>query len=144
MQISVQSILKKITYIETEIEIQKQILYSIPNDQRKDIEEVLKTIKQAKEDIQRLRNQIAEISPQEHQKLLAIEKAVALFKEIASEKQFTRIESMSSHPDCSLTLKNGEKLSCLVRACDPEGNWTIITDNGEIRHFSASQTADLS
>ena len=142
MQNSVQSILKKITYIEAEIEIQKQILYSIPDDQRGDIEGVLKTIKQAKDDIQQLRNQIAEISPQEHQKLLAIEKAVTLFKEIASKKQFTKIESMSSHPDCSITLKNGEKLPCLARACDADGNWTIITDNGEIRHLSATEVID--
>lgn len=143
MQTSVQDILKKITYIEAEIEIQKQILFSIPGDQPEEIEKVLVTIKKAKEDIQQLRSRIAEISPQEHRKLLDIEKAVTLFREIAAKKKFAAVESMSSHPDCSVILKNGEKLPCLVRACDNDGNWTIITEDCEIRYLSAGETADL-
>jgi chromosome segregation ATPase len=142
MQNSIRNILKKIAYIEADIEIQKQILFSIPSHQEKEIEDVLKKIKSAKVEIQRLRATIAEISPQEHQKLLAIEEAVTTFKKLAAEKQFTKIESMATQPECSITYGNGEKQFCLAKACDADGNWTIITTEGQICHIAGVELAD--
>ena len=92
---TVQDLLKKINYIEAEVEIQKQILYSIPSTERDEIEKVLKTIAAAKEDIGILRSEIEQIDPEEFQKLARIEESVAAFKKISSEKEFSTIESMT-------------------------------------------------
>ncbi len=136
MKNTVQNLLKKINYIEAEVEIQKQILFSIPSDNKKEIEEVIHKIAQAKDEIVNLRDEIEAISPEEYQNILKIEEASAAFKQIAAEKKFTTVESMSTEGNCSIQLKDGKELACLVKASDADGNWTVITLDGDICHFS--------
>jgi len=131
----VQDLLKKITYIEADIEIQKQILFSIPSDKQKEMEHVIKIIAAQKEEIKLLRLELQSISPEEHQNIMTLENAVAAFKKIASEKKFKSIDIMKINEEFCLHLKNQPKIHCLVKACDEDGGWTIISIDGEIQHF---------
>lgn len=133
---SVQDLLKKINYIEAEVEIQKQILFSIPSDNKEEIQQVIEKIAQAKDEISELRSQIKSISPDEYQKIIKIEETAAAFKKLAAEKKFTTVENMSTTEHCSLKLQNGEEVPCLVKASDEDGNWTVITVDGDLCHFS--------
>lgn len=135
MKSTVQDLLKKINYIEAEVEIQKQILVSIPSGQREDIEKVIRKIARAKEEIKQLRDEIQTVSPAEYENMLKIEKAADEFKKIAGETKFELIENMSTVKDCSITCKNGDELSCLVKGRDEDGNWTVITTTGELLRF---------
>lgn len=132
----VHDLLKKITYIEADIEIQKQILFALTSNESKEIERVVKIIAAKKEEINILRLQIREISPEEDDKIMALENTVTAFKKLASEKKFKLIEAINSTGDCYLSLKQGEQIHCLVKACDEDGEWTVITMQGELRHFS--------
>lgn len=139
MKTSVQHLLKKINYIEAEVEIQKQILFSIPSDNKKDIEAVIQKIAHAKDEIVKLRKEIELISPEEYQKILKIEEASLAFKKIAASKKFTTVESMSTAEKCSIQLKDGKELPCLIKASDAAGNWTVITLDGDICHYSREE-----
>lgn len=129
---TVQDLLRKINYIEAEIEIQKQILHSIPTDEKDEIEKVLKTIVDAKKNIEILRSEIETIDPKEFQKLALIEESVSTFKKITSEKKFSSIESMTFEKECILSCIDGREIKCLVKACDENGNWTIISTEGSL------------
>lgn len=135
MNNSVQNLLKKINFIEAEVEIQKQILFSIPSDQKKEMEEVIKKIAQAKSEIEQLRAEIALASPEEYAQILKFEEATNQFKKISAKKNFQKIENMTTTDKCTLCLKGGEELTCLIKAIDEDGNWTVITIDGDIRHF---------
>ena len=51
----VENLLKKISFIETDMELHKQILVTIPSDQKDDLEQVMQTIADKKQEIQELR-----------------------------------------------------------------------------------------
>ena len=135
----VQHLLRKINYIEAEVEIQKQILFSIPAEDTEEIERIVAKIAQAKEEIDSLRAQIKDVSPEEHRKILTIEKAVSQFKSLANTTTFTSVESMTNDQHCSIQLLAGDNVSCLVKARDEQGNWTIITTEGEIQKFTKDE-----
>jgi hypothetical protein len=132
----VQDLLKKITYIEADIEIQKQILFSIPSDKQQEMEHVIKVIAAKKNEISTLRSELQSVSPEEHQNIVTLENAVTAFKKIASEKKFKSITIMNLNEECCLHLRNQPKIHCLVKACDENGGWTIISIDGMIQHFS--------
>ena len=136
MNIKVQDLLKKIRYIEADIEIQKQILFSISSNDQKEMEHAVKIIAAHKEEITTLRLELQRISPEEHQNIMTLENAVTAFKKIASEKKFKSIKIMEINEECCLHLKDQPKIHCLVKACDEDGGWTIITIDGEIQQFS--------
>lgn len=127
-----QNLLKKISYIEAEIEIQKQILHSIPTNEQEEIEKILKNIVEAKKSIGVLRSEIEKIDPKEFQKLTIIEQSVSTFKKISSEKSFSSIESMTFEKECILNYIDGRELKCLVKACDENGDWTVISTEGSL------------
>jgi hypothetical protein len=135
MNIKVQDLLKKITYIEADIEIQKQILFSLSSNEQKEMEHVVKIIAAHKDEITALRLELQSISPEEHQNIMTLENAVTAFKKIASEKKFKSINTMKINEECCLHLKDQPKIHCLVKACDEDGGWTIITIDGEIQQF---------
>jgi len=39
-------------------------------------------------------------------------------------------------------MKDGEPIECLIKACDAEGNWSIITLDGEIRHYEQAAVTE--
>lgn len=142
MSISTQDLLKKINYIEADIEIHKQILFSIPSDNRQEIEKILKVIAGKKEEINQLRQEIKKIDPEEDKWITVFEKAVNDFKRIASEKKFQSIVSRNVDEACSLSLTEKTELECLIKACDANGDWTIITLEGEIKYFEKDAVAE--
>jgi hypothetical protein len=142
MQNTIQKILRKIQYIEADIEIQKQILHSTPGQDETEIRNVIQKIADSKEEIKRLRLDIEQLSPQEHQRIQALENAVATFSTFIAENSFTIVDSMSTNPNCNLTCQTGEICPCLVKASDKSGNWVIITPEGEIRRFTNQELID--
>ncbi len=142
MSNTTQDLLKKINYIEADIEIQKQILYSIPSENRPEIEKTIKIIASHKEDIDLLRQEIKEIDPEEFERITVFEKAITDFKEIASKRQFQHISSKNVDEECSLALTDNNKIECLIKACDENGDWTIITMDGEILHYLKSNVSE--
>lgn len=132
MKKSVQSLLKKINYIEAEIEIQKQILFTLSSAQKVEIEKIVKNIAREKKHIEELRLQIKKIDPEEFNKLIRIEKSVAAFQKLSTGKKFTSVESMTLEKPCVITDSEGNSIECLVKACDEQGDWTVISLKGDL------------
>lgn len=137
-----QDLLKKINYIEADIEIQKQILFSIPSDQEEEMEKTIRIIAAKKEEIASLREQIHQIDPAEAERILVFENAVAEFKKLAAATKFQSIVSRNVNEECTLLLKDGNELECLIKACDEDGNWTVITLVGKIEKYSKADVAE--
>jgi hypothetical protein len=138
----IQQILKKINYLEAEIEIQKQILYSIPSAQKGEMERTLQVIAARKGDIESLRRQINDLDPEEFARIIAFEEASARFMAIGAENPFTDLFYRQADQDCSLRLANGTIIDCLVKARDAQGGWTALTFDGEVLQFSREQVAE--
>lgn len=138
----IQQILKKINYLEAEIEIQKQILYSIPSAQKGEIERTLQVIAARKGDIEGLRRQINDLDPAEFARIVAFEQASARFMAIGAENPFTDLYHRQADQECSLRLADGTVVDCLVKARDAEGRWTALTIDGEVLQFSRDQVVD--
>lgn len=139
---NVQDLLKKINYIEADIEIQKQILFSIPSDQKAEMEKTIGIISEKKKEIDQLRLQIKEIDPIEYERILTFEEAINQFKKIASETEFQAIEHKNMEQECSLKLVEKSPLPCLIKACDKDGHWTVITADGQIQQFTKDQVSE--
>lgn len=135
-------LLRKINYIEADVEIQRQVLFSIPSAQKEEMEKTIRIIAAKKEEIQKLRLEIKEIDPVEYQRIIVFEEAITEFKKIASEKKFEAIVSKNVNEECFLELKEGPNVECLLKACDANGDWTIITMEGQIQSFLAATVAE--
>lgn len=137
MTATVQDILKKINYIEADVEIHKQILFSIPSAEKAAIERTIRLIADKKAEIEGLRLEIKAIAPAEYQRILDLEGAIGEFKALATSKGFVTIIGKTIDESCCLQLKDGNAIDCLVKACDRSGAWTIITLDGRLRHFAS-------
>lgn len=135
MKERVKGILQQINFIETDIDLQKQILFSIPSDQKDEMEKVLKKIAGQKQQIQDLRKMIQEIDPEEYNRIIAIEQATEKFRILAAEKKFEKVQTLNEEGECFITLNDGTRLDCLVAAKDDGGNWTVLTLEGETREY---------
>ncbi len=142
MSQTTQNLLKKINYIESDIEIHKQILFSIPSDNRQEIENTLQSIADKKEEISQLRDEIQKIDPEGFKQIVVFEKAVNDFKKIGQEKKFQSIVSRNIGEQCTLSLTNNSEIECLIKASDENGDWTIITLDGEINYFAKEDVAE--
>jgi biotin-(acetyl-CoA carboxylase) ligase len=132
----VQDILKKINYIEADMEIQKQILFSIPSADTDEMEKTLKIIADKKAMIADLREQIKAIDPEEFNRILVFEKASEQFRQLTTEKKFVEITTLNEEEQCSIQPKVGKIIDCIVKATDEAGNFTVITLDGEIVELS--------
>ncbi len=140
---AVQDLLKKINFIEADLEIQKQILFSLPSDQKDEMEGIVKTISEKKCEIEDLRQQIKEQDPEEYERILLFERAVEQFKKLAAEKNFKSVVGRNTDDECILELKNSPNMDCLIKASDADGNWAIITMDGKIMEFKKEDVAEL-
>lgn len=139
---TVQDLLKRINYIEADIDIQKQILFSIPSAQQAEMEQVIALIAAKKKEIEALRQQIRELDPEEHRRIVAFEEVVAEFKQLAASKKFTAITGRNVGEPCALALGDGTQVECLVKACDDRGDWTVITLEGKLQHYPQAAVAE--
>ena len=133
----VKTLLQKINFIETDMDLHKQILMSIPSDQKDEIEKTLTTIADMKNQIQDLRLKIKEIDGTEYDRIIAIERAANAFKKIAMEKTFVQVNTLNETGECFITLNDGTRMDCLVAAKEENGNWTIMTLDGETKVYPA-------
>lgn len=137
-----QDLLKKINYIEVDLEIQKQILFSIPSTQTEEIEKTVQIIAEKTKEIESLREEIKKIDPEEYKRIMIFEEAVKKFKELASTNNFESIVSREVGGECTLLLANEVSVECLIKANDAEGNWTIITLEGDLRQYLKAEVSE--
>jgi hypothetical protein len=71
---TVKGLLQKINFIETDMDLHKQILVSIPSENKAEIETVIKKIAAQKDQINDLRLRIKDVDENEYNKIIAIEK----------------------------------------------------------------------
>lgn len=137
-----EALLKKINYIEADVEIQKQILFSIPSNRKDEIEATIARIAAQKKEIEILRQELQRNDPQEFARIVLFENAVTEFRKIANETPFQSIDNRNVNEECSLMLQGGDVIECLIKACDHNGSWTIITMEGVIKQFPATAVAE--
>lgn len=136
MSNKIQDILRKISYIEADLEIHKQILFSIPSKNKNEIEDVMKLIAEKRDMINELRGQIKSIDPVEFDKILKFENATAEFRKIAAEKKFSEVFTLNGSDPCTIAFKNGKIVECIVKAQDSTGDWTVLTLDADILYIS--------
>lgn len=139
---TVQDLLKRINYIEADIDIRKQILFAIPSDQRAEMEKTIADIAAKKKEIEALRQQIKEMDPEEHKRIVAFEEAVATFKQLAAGRKFVSVTGRNIGETCFLSLYDGSAVECLVKACDEQGDWMIITPDGILQQYPKMMVAE--
>ena len=131
----IKGLLQRINFIEADMDIQKQILVSIPSANKKDIEAVIQKIADRKADIDILRLEIKKTDEAEYNRIIAIEEAAETFRRISRDKTFVVVNTLNESGVCFITLNDGTRLDCLVTAKEENGNWTVLTLDGETREF---------
>lgn len=139
MSTKTKGLLQKINFIETDMELHKQILFSIPKDDIPEMEKIIDTIAGQKQQIQDLRVQIKETDPEEYQRIIVIEQATQTFRQISRDKKFVQVTTLNEDGQCFIRLNDGKTLECLVAAREENGNWTVMTLEGETREYPADQ-----
>jgi septal ring factor EnvC (AmiA/AmiB activator) len=135
MKERVKGLLQKINFIETDMELQKQILFSIPSDQKDEMKKVMDVIASQKQQINELRLAIKEIDEDEYNRIISLEEATAKFRKLSQDKKFVKVHTLNEEGQCAVTLNDGTKIDCLVAAKDEEGNWTVLTIDAETREY---------
>lgn len=142
MSEQVQQILQKISFLEKDMELHKNILATMQESRTAEIEEVIGNIVELKERIAGLKESIKEVDPEMYSQITKMEQASAKFRKLAEEKPFQNVVTLDHAGECLLSLKGGEQLECLVKAQDADGNWTVLTIDGETLEYPASSVED--
>jgi len=132
---TVKGLLQKINFIETDMDLHKQILVSIPSDDKAEIETIIKKIAAQKDQINDLRLRIKDIDENEYNKIITIEKGAHDFRQISKDKKYIQVNTLNETGECYITLNEGTRLDCLVAAKEENGNWTILTLAGETKEY---------
>ena len=138
MSTDVKGLLQKINFVEADMELHKQILFSIPSENTAEMEKVVSTIADLKQQISDLRDQIKEMDEAEYNKIIAIEQAADQFRQIAKDKKFVQVNTLNEDRQCFVTFNDGTRLDCLVAAKEENGNWTVLTLEGETKEYPGS------
>ena len=120
------------------MELHKQILFSIPSGNKSEMKKVANTIAVQKRQICDLRDQIKEMDVDEYNKIIAIEQAAERFRQISKDKKFAQVNTLNEDHQCFITLNDGTRLDCLVAAKEENGNWTVLTIDGETKEILGS------
>ena len=138
MNTDVKGLLQKINFVEADMELHKQILFSIPSENTAEMEKVVNTIGDLKQQIQDLRDQIKETDEEEYNRIIAIEQAADHFRQISRDKKFIQVNTLNEDRQCFITFNDGTRLDCLVAAKEENGNWTVLTLEGETKEYPGS------
>lgn len=138
MSTDVKGLLQKINFVEADMELHKQILFSIPSENKAEMEKVVNTIADLKKQISDLRDQIKETDEDEYNKIIAIEQAAEKFRHISKDKKFVQVNTLNEDRQCFITFNDGTRQDCLVAAKEENGNWTVLTLEGETKEFLGS------
>ncbi len=138
MSTDVKGLLQKINFVEADMELHKQILFSIPSENKAEMEKVVNTIADLKRQISNLRDQIKETDEDEYNKIIAIEQAADQFRHISKDKKFVQVNTLNEDRHCFITFNDGTRQDCLVAAKEENGNWTVLTLEGETKEYPGS------
>ncbi len=131
----IKELLLKINFIETDMEMQKQILFSIPSDHKEEIETLVNKIADLKQQILDLRQAIKKIDKNEYDKIIAIENGTKKFQELSRDKNYIQVKTLNESGECSIALNDGTCIDCLVTAIEENGNWTVLTLDGKAKEY---------
>ena len=131
----IKELLQRINFIEADMDIQKQILAAIPLQNQKDMEAVIRKIAALKQQIHGLRLDIKNTDEAEYDRIIAIEGAAETFRRISQDKRFVLVNTLNETGACFITMTDGARLDCLVAAKEENGNWTVLTLDGETREY---------
>ncbi|WP_457551650.1 hypothetical protein [Desulfobacula sp.] len=131
----IKGLLQKINFIEIDMELHKQILVSIPSDNKTQIKTIIAKIADQKQQITDLRQQIKKIDVSEYNKIITIEKAAETFRQISKDKKFVQVNTLNESGVCFITFNDGTQIDCLVTAKEENGNWTVLTLDGETKEY---------
>ena len=143
MSEKVEQVLQKIHFIERDIELHKNILVTIPEDQQEEMEKVIREIVRMNERVDELKRSIAELDPAVHAHILKLEEGTRKFQELAATKNFQQVVTLDQSGECRVDLVDGTQVECLVKALDDRGGWTGLTHDGEVMEFSAAEVMDF-
>lgn len=135
MSSKIKGLLQKINFIETDMDVHKQILVSIPTDNKAEIETIIQKIKDQKDQINALRLEIKKIDEDEYNKIITFERAAKTFQQISKDKKFVKVDTLNTSGVCFITLNDGTRIDCLVAAQEENGNWTVLTLAGETKEY---------
>ncbi|MCK5696133.1 MAG: hypothetical protein KAH62_05990 [Desulfobacula sp.] len=135
MSSRIKGILQKINFIEADMELHKQILFSMPSDNKIEIEETIDKIAGLKKQINELRQEIKKTDKDEYDKIIAIERAAEIFRQISKDKKYIHVNTLNETGECFITFNDGTRLDCLVVAKEENGNWTVLTLEGETKEY---------
>jgi len=135
MSDTVKGLLQKINFIEADMDLHRQILVSIPTDNKAEIEKIIKKIAGLKDQINDLRLEIKKADEGEYNKIIAIEKAAQAFRKISVDKKYVLVNTLNETGECFITFNDGTRLDCLVAAKEGNGNWTVLTLDGETKEY---------
>ncbi|MBU1342893.1 MAG: hypothetical protein KKE44_11660 [Proteobacteria bacterium] len=135
MSAKVKGLLQKINFIEADMDLHKQILVSIPSDKKTQMETIVKKIADQKKQIAELRLEIKKTDKDEYDKIIAIEKAAETFRQISRDKKYVLVNTLNETGVCYITFNDGTRLDCLVAAKEDNGNWTVLTVEGETKEY---------
>lgn len=135
MSSKIKGLLQKINFIEADMDLHRQILVSIPSEDKAQIEKVIEKMAGQKKQIADLRLEIKKIDQGEYNKIVAIEQAAENFRQLSQEKKFVQVDTLNESGVCFITFNDGTKLDCLVKAKEENGNWTVLTLGGETKEY---------
>ena len=131
----IKELLQRINFIETDMEMQKQILFSTPSDDKREMEQLVDKIAGLKQQIMGLRQEIKKIDKREYDKIIAIENGTKKFQELSKNKKYILVNTLNESGECFITLNEGTRIDCLVAAKDESGNWTVLTLEGDAKEY---------
>ncbi len=131
----IKELLQRINFIETDMEMQKQILFSTPSDDKREMEQLVDKIAGLKQQIMDLRQEIKKIDKREYDKIIAIENGTKKFQELSKNKKYILVNTLNESGECFITLNEGTRIDCLVAAKDESGNWTVLTLEGDAKEY---------
>ena len=131
----VKELLQQINFVETDMEVQKQILFSTPSDNKEYMEKLVDGIAGLKQQILGLRQEIKRIDVKEYDKIIAIEEGTKKFKELSKNKKYIQVDTLNESGECFITLNEGTRIDCLVAAKEENGNWTVLTIEGDAKEY---------
>jgi len=143
MNEKVEQVLQKIHFIERDIELHKNILMSVPADQKEEMERIIGEISRMKRRVDELKRSIAELDPEVHAQVLLLEEGTRKFQELAKERHFQQVFTLDQLGECVINLVDGSQVECLVKAMDDRGGWAGLTHTGEVVEYSAEEVMEL-
>ena len=136
MSAKIKGILQKINFIEADMELHKQILLSIPSDDKTQMETIITKIADQKKQINDLRQEIKKTDENEYNKIISIENAAKTFRQLSKDKKYVHVNTLNESGECFITFNDGTRLDCLVVAKEENGNLTVLTLDGETKEYS--------